>query len=179
METRATGLVPAGRLVFTNHSPLDFPISRVNFNPCQNNSSPKDKNFRIIWVMVAGRDHSSDRTMQNKIIIKAGGRPFTASLEDNATARSFQALLPLTINMQELNDNEKYGSLSKSLPVNESVPRSIEAGDIMLYGSNTLVIFYESFKTSYRYTRIGRIDDVNGLQEALGAGSVRVEIAAR
>ena len=44
----------------------------------------------------------------------------------------------------------------------------------MLYGNNCLVVFYESFDTSYTYTKIGHIDDTSGLVDALGTGSVTV-----
>lgn len=40
--------------------------------------------------------------------------------------------------MSDLNDNEKYIDLPNSLPVNASNPKTIEIGDLMLYGSNTL-----------------------------------------
>lgn len=40
---------------------------------------------------------------------------------------------------------------------------SIHAGDIMLYGASCLVLFYEDFNTSYRYTPLGYIEDPDGL----------------
>ncbi len=76
--------------------------------------------------------------------------------------------------MVELNNNEKYADLTKSLPTGAANPGTIQTGDLMLYGSSTLVLFYKSFSTSYSYTKLGRIDDVNGLQAALGTGDVRV-----
>jgi len=44
----------------------------------------------------------------------------------------------------------------------------------VLYNSNTLVLFYETFATSYRYTRLGRLDNPTGLATALGRGHVAV-----
>ena len=113
-------------------------------------------------------------TMSNKIRIKIGSSSFTATLSDNITATTFKALLPMIINMTELNGNEKYFNLSNSLPANASNPSTIQTGDLMLYGSNTLVLFYKKFSTSYSYTKLGRVDDSAGLAAALGSGNVTV-----
>jgi hypothetical protein len=87
-------------------------------------------------------------------------------------------MLPLTINMTELHGNEKYYDLPKSLPTNSSNPGTIKNGDLMLYGSKTLVLFYKTFSTSYRYTKLGSIDDVTGLASALGSGNVTVTLVS-
>lgn len=76
--------------------------------------------------------------------------------------------------MVELNGNEKYVDLPGSLPTSAAKPGTIQAGDLMLYGSSTLVLFYKTFSTSYSYTKLGRIDDVSGLVTALGTGNVRI-----
>ena len=118
-------------------------------------------------------------TMSDTLLIKIGDKEFTATLVDNPTAAAFRALLPLTINMTELNGNEKYFRLSKSLPTNESNPGTIQSGDLMLYGSNTFVLFYESFSTSYSYTKLGEISSTAGLVSALGKGNVTVSISLK
>ena len=65
--------------------------------------------------------------------------------------------------MSELNGNEKYIYLDNTLPTNSSNPKKINAGDIMLYGDNCLVIFYKSFTTTYSYTKIGHINNLPDL----------------
>lgn len=110
----------------------------------------------------------------NRLKITVGSNTFTTTLASNPTATAFKALLPMTINMSELNNNEKYYNLSNALPSNSSNPRTIQNGDLMLYGSSTLVLFYKTFNTSYSYTRIGKIDNPSGLENALGRGNATV-----
>lgn len=107
--------------------------------------------------------------------ITIGTKVFTATLQDNETAKDFKATLPISFTMTELNGNEKYAELLKNLPAHASNPGTIKSGDLMLYGSHTLVLFYETFSTNYSYTKIGSIDNVSGLKDALGAGNVMVK----
>jgi hypothetical protein len=88
---------------------------------------------------------------------------------------AFKTRLPLAIDMKELNGNEKYFDLPNSLPANASNPGITQNGDLMLYGSNTLVLFYKSFSTSHNYTRVARIDNPSGLTAALGSGNITVK----
>lgn len=119
--------------------------------------------------------NSSSHTYAPKMRITIGTNVFTATLSDNETAAAFRAKLPMTINMTELNGNEKYADLSAPLPTNASNPGTIQTGDLMLYGSRTLVLFYKTFPTPYTYTRLGHIDDPSGLAVALGSGEATVK----
>ena len=106
--------------------------------------------------------------------IITGDKQFSVTLESNDTATAFTEALPLTLDMSELNGNEKYYYLDTALPSAPEKVGHISEGDIMLYGDRCLVVFYESFDTSYTYTKIGHIDDTSGLKDTLGAGSVSV-----
>jgi hypothetical protein len=128
----------------------------------------------LIFVWVTGTAHVDNDPMKKSINIKVGEKTFTATLLDNATVTEFKSMLPLTINMTELNGNEKYFELPEKLPTNATNPRTINNGDLMLWGSNTLVLFYKTFNTSYSYTRLGKIENPSGLSQALGSGNVKV-----
>jgi hypothetical protein len=104
----------------------------------------------------------------------AGEQRFAITFADNEAARAFAAQLPLTLDMSELNGNEKHAELPKALPANASRPGTIRNGDIMLYGKTTVVVFYATFNSSYSYTPLGRVDEPAGLARALGPGGVRV-----
>lgn len=112
--------------------------------------------------------------VNGKIKITVNSQTFTATLLDNNTPKAFKEMLPMTVEMIELNRNEKYVRLPENLPTNASNLGTIRSGDLMLYGSNTVVLFYEDLNTSFSYTRMGKIDDPTGLRNALGTGNVTV-----
>lgn len=90
------------------------------------------------------------KKMINMNII-VGNETFTAILEDNDTAKALVKQLPLTVDMSELNGNEKYNYLPNNLCLD----------------------------TSYSYVKLGHIDDTTGLAKAAGSGSVKVTFSAR
>jgi hypothetical protein len=138
----------------------------------------------LLWlcglcIAAAGSSHAANATNKNtpamtSIRVLIGEKVFTARLEDNETARAFATMLPLTLEMRDLNDNEKVIELSRKLPGQVSNPGTIREGDLMIWSSRSLVLFYKTFPTSYSYSRLGRIEDTTGLAEAVGAGSVTV-----
>jgi hypothetical protein len=117
---------------------------------------------------------SGERSRMNKMKITIGSKTFTATLYENPTVAALKAMLPLTVEMTELNGNEKYSRLATNLPVDAAKRGTIQAGDLMLWQSNSLVLFYKTFRTSYSYTNLGRIDDPSGLAAAVGSGNVKV-----
>ncbi|MBR1515688.1 MAG: hypothetical protein IJ621_02940 [Paludibacteraceae bacterium] len=138
-----------------------------------NNSNRSNLSTLIAnWVETCGLNQTADAARQINVVI--GSKTFTATLADSETGEAFAALLPLSVTMNELNGNEKYHYLSTSLPTAAYQPGIIHAGDLMLYGNNCVVLFYETFNTSYSYTRLGTIDDPSDLAAALGSGNVSV-----
>lgn len=117
---------------------------------------------------------NSNDMEKTKIKIKVNSQTFSATLADNKSAQAFKEMLPLTLKMADHLRNEKHTDLSKSLPTNSSNPQTVQKGDLMLFGSRTLVLFYKTFATSYSYTRLGKVDDAAGFASALGSGSVTV-----
>lgn len=119
-------------------------------------------------------NNGGENEMNRNITVRVGDYSFSVTLEDNATARAFTALLPMTVTMNEMNGNEKYHYLSENLPTDSYRPGTICNGDLMLYGSSCVVLFYETFSSSYSYTHIGLLDKPSGLASALGRGNVNV-----
>ena len=109
-------------------------------------------------------------TMQMKI----GDKAYSVVLNDNNTTKALREILPMTVKMSEFNGNEKYYLLHNSLPSRPEHIGQIKSGDVMLFGDDSLVVFYKDFKTTYSYTRIGHIENAADLEQTLGRGSVTI-----
>ena len=126
------------------------------------------------YILMNDAASASSITEKSRMWMTVGEQRFAITLADNAAARTFVTLLPLTLEMSDLNSNEKYASLPGALPANASKPGTIHAGDLMLYGTDTLVVFYSTFESTYAYTRLGRVDDNANLAQVLGRRAVNV-----
>lgn len=112
--------------------------------------------------------------------VKIGSKTFKMKLASGAPAKAFRSYLnrSRTLKMSELNGNEKYRYFStRTFPTNEKRYKKVRAGDVMLYGDDCLVIFYKTHKTSYKYTKIGRLTSTKGLARAAGKKSVNVRFS--
>lgn len=111
---------------------------------------------------------------RSKMKLNIGSTSFTVKLCDNATVTKLKAMLPMTLEMSELNGNEKYYHLPTELPTDETTPGTIRSGDLMLWEKNSLVLFYKTFKSSYSYTRLGQINAPSKLASVVGKGGVTI-----
>lgn len=124
----------------------------------------------------ASQDAAATRAQseEHRMWMIVGERRFAITLANTDAARAFAARLPLTLDMTDLNANEKKADLSQALPTNANRPGTIHTGDLMLYGSNTLVVFYKTFPSPYSYTRLGHVNDPAALEQVLGRRGVKV-----
>ena len=122
--------------------------------------------------MPATPEPDEDKMPNLKVTI--GNSSFRITLYENDAAKELVSMLPMTLNMNELNGNEKYFYFDKQFLTDASRPSGIHTGDLMLYGSDCLVLFYDDFSTVYSYTPLGHMEDTTGLREALGRGDVQV-----
>ena len=106
--------------------------------------------------------------------VTIGEQSYRLVLETNDTAEAFRTLAPMTLDMQELNGNEKYNYLDAVLPSAAQAIGEIHAGDLMLFGNSCVVLFYKSFTTSYSYTPIGHLENADGLPDAVGDGTIQI-----
>ena len=107
--------------------------------------------------------------------ININGQVASVQLEDNTTTKAILANMPFTIQMDDLHQNEKYYYFDKSFPVSPQPIQTIEAGDVLLYQNNCLVIFYKSAKPVASYTRIGKISRFQEIRASFGNKSVSVQ----
>ena len=104
---------------------------------------------------------TSNTATKMKLIV--GEKTFIATLADTPSAKAFVAKLPLTLNMSDYGGFEKIANVG-TLPSADRRENSLGLGDLMLYSSNTLVLFYANHG-GYSYTRIGKIENTDGLRD--------------
>ena len=98
--------------------------------------------------------------------------------EENDSVAALRDLViaqPLSIQMSSYGGFEQVGALGTSLPRND-VQITTQAGDIVLYSGNNIVIFYGS--NSWAYTRLGHIElSSSEMPELLSHGDVTVKLS--
>lgn len=119
---------------------------------------------------------STGSNFPGEIFLKFQDQSFKIILYHNETTQALLALLPLSIDMDDLYGNEKYCYLAKDLPTDPVAVKNINTGDVMLYGSNCLALFYDGFSTPYSYTKLGYIEEADEFAALLSDGKITVEL---
>lgn len=148
--------------------------------------------FICLFVFITGcQQHAIENTDPNqnqvndtkqgnqkidKLFATIDNQDFSITLENNKTVDALIEQLPMSITMDDLHGNEKYVYLDYKLPAQSELINYIKAGDFMLFGNDCLVFFYKDFSTSYRYTRLGHVDDVSSFVKKMNQESIQFTI---
>lgn len=136
-----------------------------------------------LLVMSCGGDEAQAQTikeedMTEKLYITIGNQMLPVTLVKNNATEALMAALaanPITYEADDYGGFEKVGALGISLPTNNQ-QLTTQAGDVILYSGNQIVLFYGS--NSWSYTRLGRIEyeSLEQLKSFLKAGQGRVSV---
>lgn len=143
----------------------------------EKNASDEDQNRQADTDADSAKSGGGQEDTEMKLQIDVGGSTFTATLEDNEAATALVEMLeqdPIVMKMDDYSRFEKVGSFGTNLPARDS-QMTTRAGDIVLYNSSQIVMFYGS--NSWNYTKLAEVDDLTGWEDALGNGSVTVTLS--
>lgn len=140
----------------------------------------------ISWVLALillcvgiGLAESGDEQEAEAMKLWIGETAVAVAWEDNDAVRALRELVaeqPLTIKMSMYGGFEQVGSIGTDLPRNDT-QTTTQAGDIVLYAGDQMVVFYGS--NSWAYTRLGRVTDKTAgeMAELLSGGDVTITVA--
>ena len=112
--------------------------------------------------------------VSNTLTLIIGDTEVPVTWEDNASVNAIREIAPLTVSMSMYGGFEQVGSLGQSITRND-VQMTTQAGDIVLYSGNQLVVFYGT--NTWPYTKLGHVNlSQSEMTELLGNGNVTVEI---
>ena len=114
----------------------------------------------------------TDNTMPETIKIIVSGKTLSVKIEDNEATKALVAALSEASITYEANDYggfEKVGLLGRTLPASDT-QITTQAGDVILYSGNQIVLFYGS--NTWSYTRLGKMqyESLDELKSFLKAG---------
>ena len=121
-------------------------------------------------------------TKTMKIRFTIDGKEFaSATLRDNATARDFLALLPVTVTLEDYASTEKIAYLPRKLST-EGAPAGSDpsVGDIAYYAPwGNLAMFYKDAPYARGLLPLGRIDTSIEALRAAGTSKMTIERAPK
>ena len=152
----------------------DSQKTKANYFPAETDTFRNKKNIENNKEEIPQKENA-----EMKMKLEVGDYVFMAVLEENSSVEALKELLvdgPLTLTMTDYAGMEKSTDLGTVLPQN-NVQMNTQAGDIVLYQGRTFVIYYDT--NSWSLTPIGKIENVDttNLQQALGTGTITVNVS--
>ena len=144
------------------------------------NNSNRSKSDELVKEWWDGLNKSED-TMPVEIKITVSGKSLPVKIEDNVSTKALVAALreaSITYEAHDYGGFEKVGGIGRTLPSGDS-QITTQPGDVILYASDQIVLFYGS--NSWSYTRIGKIqygtlDELKSFLQA-GKGNISVTLS--
>ena len=158
--------VPAAPAENTVSEPTETPASAIPADPLESQEGSETE--------------MQDAEVEKTMTLLINGQEVSVDWEANDSVEALRELCaeqPLVIEMSMYGGFEQVGSIGNSLPRND-VQTTTQAGDIVLYSGNQIVIFYGS--NSWAYTRLGRVSDqeASGMTDLLGNGNVTLTVSS-
>ena len=123
-------------------------------------------------------EENRDDTMPDEIKISVSGKTLPVKIEDNMATKALVEALrgsSITYEADDYGGFEKVGALGRTLP-SDNKQISTSAGDVVLYNSSNIVLFYGS--NTWSYTRLGKIqyESLDELKSFLKAGEGNISV---
>lgn len=164
-------MISAKRSLFPLTLLFIFMILLTSCGKSTNSSTPSNTDEPSTTITTPQDDNSTtkeDETANMKLTLKIDDIEVDVIWADNDSVRALKNLAKdgLTINMSKYGGFEQVGSIGSTLP-SADTRITTNPGDIVLYSSNQIVIFYDS--NTWSYTKLGHINlSKSELVELLG-----------
>ncbi len=89
---------------------------------------------------------------------------YNVTLEDNLTVEDIIALDTIILNAEDESLGYKYAYLNNSITYSPEYTGKILKGDLLLYDSNCIVLYYQDMDTDKVYTKIGHVENLDTLE---------------
>lgn len=119
------------------------------------------------YDILSDEETSNSMTENNEntnLTLSVDGTPLRVKWENNASVSALKELAAegnLTIKAHQYGGFEQVGSLPQRIESND-VHMTAEPGDIMLYSSNSVVLYYGT--NTWAYTKLGHIENLSETQ---------------
>lgn len=173
MKPWLAGVLAAGMLVLAGCAGVSASKAPSGTEPAAGEPALSGSSAPAESAAVSGQQ-SPEEEEEMVLILEVNGENFPVLPADTEAARALMELVgeePLTIQARDYSGFEKVGPLGRNLPARDQ-QTTTRPGDIVLYQGDQIALFYGS--NSWAYTRLGRVEDLTGWEEALGSGDVTV-----